>query len=195
MDSYCLMIRRDFLDPASRKDLIALARGGSAAHRLGRRANALVLLDQGMSCSAVAKVLLLDDDTIRIWHRLYQEDGIEGLAGFGHAGSACRLSAAQQGRLVAWVTATLPCSTRAIGAWIELHFVPAYCPHLNPIERLWGVMHKHVTHNRCHASFNDFVAQILTFLRIQVRQRWNIFVDQVSDNFRVIRPENFRVIR
>ena len=27
---------------------------------------------------------------------------------------------------------------------IKLHFVPAYCPHLNPIERLWGVMHKHV---------------------------------------------------
>ena len=31
---------------------------------------------------------------------------------------------------------------------IRLHFVPAYCPHLNPIERLWGVMHKHVTHKR-----------------------------------------------
>ena len=30
-----------------------------------RRANALVLLDDGMSCEAIAKVLLLDDDTIR----------------------------------------------------------------------------------------------------------------------------------
>ncbi|HEX5865374.1 MAG TPA: transposase, partial [Casimicrobiaceae bacterium] len=35
---------------------------------------------------------------------------------------------------------------------IRLHFVPAYCPHLNPIERLWGVMHKHVTHNKCYAA-------------------------------------------
>jgi transposase len=57
------MIRPGFLDKASRQDLIELARDGSAAHRLARRANALVLLDDGMSCTAVAKVLLLDDDT------------------------------------------------------------------------------------------------------------------------------------
>jgi transposase len=31
--------------------------------------------------------------------------------------------------------------------------VPAYCPHLNPIERLWGLMHKNVTHNRCYATY------------------------------------------
>ena len=30
------------------------------------------------SCEAIAKVLLLDDDTIRTWYRLYEEDGIEG---------------------------------------------------------------------------------------------------------------------
>jgi DDE superfamily endonuclease len=30
---------------------------------------------------------------------------------------------------------------------IKLHFIPTYCPHLNPIERLWGLMHKHITHN------------------------------------------------
>jgi transposase len=31
---------------------------------------------------------------------------------------------------------------------IKLHFIPTYCPHLNPIERLWGVMHRNVTHNK-----------------------------------------------
>lgn len=36
------MIRPGFLDSASRRDLIDLARDGSAAHRLARRANALV---------------------------------------------------------------------------------------------------------------------------------------------------------
>ena len=35
-----------------------------------------------MSCEAIAKVLLLDDDTIRTWYRLYEEDGIEGLTNF-----------------------------------------------------------------------------------------------------------------
>jgi hypothetical protein len=43
------MIRPGFLDSESRLDLIELARDGSAAHRLARRANALVLLDKGMS--------------------------------------------------------------------------------------------------------------------------------------------------
>ena len=93
------MIRRGFLDAESRKDLTELARDGSAAHRLARRANALVLLDDGMSCEAIAKVLLLDDDTIRTWYRLYEEDGIEGLASFGYEGGACRLIEEQQDRL------------------------------------------------------------------------------------------------
>ena len=49
-----------------------------------------------MSCDAIAKVLLLDDDTIRTWYRLYEEDGIEGLTNFGYEGSACQLSGEQQ---------------------------------------------------------------------------------------------------
>jgi transposase len=99
------MIRPGFLDSESRQDLIELARDGSAAHRLGRRANALVLLDDGMSCEAVARVLLIDDDTIRTWYRLYQEDGIEGVASFGYEGGACRLRAEQQDKLKAWISA------------------------------------------------------------------------------------------
>src|ERR1700709_2510473 len=114
------MIRPHFLDPESRKDLTELARDGSAAHRLARRANALVLLDDGISCEAIAKVLLLDDDTVRTWYRLYEEDGIEGLASFGYEGSACRLSDQQQDQLKAWITTeTLPRTTCEVGAWIE----------------------------------------------------------------------------
>jgi hypothetical protein len=86
------MICPDFLDAESRRDLIELARDGSAAHRLARRANALVLLDDGMSCASIAKVLFLDDDTIRAWYQLYQEDGIEGLTSFNHEGGSCRLT-------------------------------------------------------------------------------------------------------
>ncbi|MGH7743054.1 MAG: helix-turn-helix domain-containing protein [Candidatus Eiseniibacteriota bacterium] len=108
------MIRPGFLDSESRQDLIELAQDGSAAHRLARRANALVLLDDGMSCEAIAKVLLLDDDTIRTWYRLYEEDGIEGLASFGYEGGACRLSDEQQDKLKAWISATLPRTTREV---------------------------------------------------------------------------------
>ena len=353
------MIRPGFLDPESRQDLIELARDGSAAHRLARRANALVLLDDGMSFTAIAKVLLIDDDTIRTWYALYQDDGIEGLVSFGYEGSACRLSDEQQDKLKAWITETLPRTTRAIGAWIEqecgieyqgrsgliallhrlgmehrkpkavsrkldpekqaafikayedllnhmaddeavlfgdavhpthavrpvgcwgpkdtqiaveqtsgrqrlnihgaidletgqtrmlealtvdaastimllmaieamypgkrmihlfldnaryhhaklvqawlarpacrikLHFVPAYCPHLNPIERLWGLMHKHITHNRCYERFADFRDEMLRFLREEVPRNWDAYCDTVSDNFRIISPKDFRIL-
>jgi transposase len=353
------MIHAGFLDAESRRDLIALTCDGSAAHRLARRANALVLLDEGMSCAFVAKVLFLDDDTIRTWYQLDQEDGIEGLASFSHEGGACRLTADQQEKLKAWVAETLPRTTCHVGAWIEaafgiayqtrsgliallhrlglehrkpkalsrkldpakqaifikdyealmnqlsaaeavifadaahpthtvrpvgcwapkdepvaveqssgrdrlnihgainletgqtimqdvltvdalstimllttiettypglqlihvyldnaryhhakrvkawlarphcrvkLHFVPAYCPHLNPIERLWGLMQRYITHNKCYATFKDFSAAMLTFLRADVPQRWQSYCDEVTDNFRVIDPTNFRII-
>ena len=120
------MIRAGFLDAEARRDLIELARDGAAEHRLARRANALVLLDEGWSCQRVAKALLLDDDTIRSWHRLYLQDGIEGLAGFGYEGSACRLTLGQQDKLKSWIAETLPRSTRQIGEWIEKEFEIAY---------------------------------------------------------------------
>ena len=65
----------------------------------------------GWSCDAIAKVLLLDDDTIRTWYRLYEGDGIEGLTNFGYEGEsgACQLSmASNRKKLKGWVTAALP---------------------------------------------------------------------------------------
>jgi transposase len=336
-----------------------LARDGSAAHRLARRANALVLLDDGLSFEEIAKVLFVDDDTIRSWFRLYEDDGIDGLAWFGHEGSACQLSGAQQEKLKAWIAACLPRTTRQIGAFIEkefccvyesrsgliallhrldleyhkpnviprkldeekqkafiaayekllnsmaddeavlfadavhpthaarpagcwapsqeklaieqtsgrqrinihgaidletgqtrmieaetadaastiklletiealypmlalihvfldnaryhharlvqywlaqpgrrvvLHFIPPYCPHLNPIERLWAVMHKHVTHNKCYATCGEFADATLSFLREKVPKKWGKFRDSVTDNFRIISPKDFRVV-
>ena len=112
------MIHAGYFDAASRRDLIELTRDGSAAHRLARRANALVLLDDGMSCEAISRVLFLDNDTIRRWYQLYQEDGVEGLASFNHEGGSCRLAVEQQDKLKAWVAETLPRSTRQVGAWI-----------------------------------------------------------------------------
>ena len=41
------MVRGGFLDPAIRADLITLVRDGKAETRLTRRANALLLLDDG----------------------------------------------------------------------------------------------------------------------------------------------------
>jgi hypothetical protein len=82
------MIRGGFLSAEDRSQLIALTRDGSAASRLTRRANALVLLDDGWNCQEVADALLLNDDTIRGWHKLFEQRGIEGLTSFDMGGSA-----------------------------------------------------------------------------------------------------------
>ena len=353
------MIRGGFLSAEDRDELIALARDGSAASRLTRRANALVLLDDGWSCQEVAAALLLNDDTIRNWHKLFEQRGIEGVTSFDVGGSASFLSAAQEEALKVFVGTTLPRTTRQVGAWIErefglvydsrsgliallhrlgleyhkpnvisrkldegkqkafiagyekllnslgdneavlfadavhpthaarpvgcwapkqdklaieqtsgrqrinihgaidletgqtrmidvetvdaastitlleaiealypllalihvfldnaryhhaklvqewlarpgcrikLHFIPAYCPHLNPIERLWGVMHRNITHNKCYGTCAQFADATLGFLREEVPRNWAVLCDQVTDNFRVIKPKDFRVM-
>jgi hypothetical protein len=57
-------------------------------------------------------------------------------------------------------TARLPLQTS-----LHSSLLPAPEPH----RRLWGLMHKNVTHNRCYSKFNGFCGAMLTFLRI-VRQ-------------------------
>ena len=120
------MIRGGFLSEEDRKALIALARDGLAAGRVTRRANALVLLDKGMSCQEVAEVLLFDDDTIRGWYELFEQSGVEGLSRFEMGGSSGKMSAEQCEALKAWVGSTLPRSTRHIGAWIAKEFGLVY---------------------------------------------------------------------
>ena len=360
IDSCGQMIRPRFLSAPERQELMTVMRNSKTEARVMRRANAILLLDDGMSCERVAEVLYFDDDTIRDWHRAWESDGIKGLRTFRYKGSACELTAEQQDNLKRWVTETLPRSTSQIGAWIEqefdvsyktrsaiikllhrigmefkkpqaiakkldvnkqqafidmynkllntlspneavmfadavhpthmaravgcwapkkvevaiaqssgrdrlnihgainletgetrmidaltvnaestiallsgieifnptkrrihvfldnakyhhaemvqqwlsrpgcrivLHFIPTYCPHLDPIERLWGVMHKNVTHNKCHKTFRDFANALLTFLRVEVPKNWAIYRDSVTDNFRIINPADFRVIK
>jgi transposase len=352
------MIRPGFLSAAERKELHALARDGLSEARVARRANALVLLNDGWSCQEVAAALLIDDDSVRAWHKLYAENGLTGLVVFHHLGSQSRLTSDQEAALFDWVRTNLPRNTRAIGEWIEktygvayshagliallhrigldyrkpelvarkldatkqkafikdyeqllrglrpdeavlfgdavhpthqvravgcwapkdeaiainpssgrerlnihgaidletgktqmlevptvdanstilllmailaayptmamihvfldnaryhhaklvrdwlareghritLHFIPTYSPHLNPIERLWGVMHHNVTHNRSYATFREFKARAMNFLTQDVPKKWHALRDSVTDNFRVIDPADFRVL-
>jgi transposase len=120
------MIRGGFLSGEDRGKLVALARDGSAAARVTRRANAVVLLDGGWSCQEVADALLLNHDTIRGWHKLFEQRGIEGLTSFDTGGSMGILSAKQEDALKAFVSATLPRSTRQAGAWIAQEFGLVY---------------------------------------------------------------------
>ena len=77
---------------------------------------------------------------------------------------------------------------------VRLHFLPPYSPHLNPIERLWGVMHKWVTHNRHYATFSQFTEAILGFFRETLPKKWREFTDTVTDNFRIISLKKYKVV-
>jgi transposase len=77
---------------------------------------------------------------------------------------------------------------------VVVRFVPSYCAHLNPIERLWGVMHYHVSRNRSYGTFKDYADAILDFLKVEVPKRFGEFSSRISDNFRVINPADFRVV-
>jgi hypothetical protein len=72
------MIGPGFLDGAARRALIALMKNGKAESGVTRRANAIILPDDGLSCEKVAGVLHLDDGTARDRHRVWGAKGIRG---------------------------------------------------------------------------------------------------------------------
>ncbi len=49
-------------------------------------------------------------------------------------------------------------------------------------------------HNKCYAGFKEFKAAVLRFLRDTVPRNWREFCDEVTDNFRIINPADFRVL-
>ena len=77
---------------------------------------------------------------------------------------------------------------------IKIHWVPAYCPHLNPIERLWGLMHKSVTHNKHYKSFDKFCLAVNEFLRETIPKQWHKMRDYITDNFRIISMQDRKIV-
>ena len=74
------MIRSGFLSSAERLELEVSVRSQCEDHGVARRANALLLLDDGKPCQVIAEFLYLDDDTIRGWHKTYRKSGWNALA-------------------------------------------------------------------------------------------------------------------
>jgi hypothetical protein len=69
------MIRPGFLASADRIELEVCVRRQREDHGIARRANTILLLDDGESCARIARFIFLDDDTIRGWHKTYLQDG------------------------------------------------------------------------------------------------------------------------
>ncbi len=86
------MIRPGFLSSDERLELEACTRSQREDHGIARRANAILLLDDGKSCHVIAEFLYLDDDTIRGWYKIYRESGWEALAVDGWKGGQSRMT-------------------------------------------------------------------------------------------------------
>lgn len=351
------MDRRGFLSSDERAFLEGLLRRPTERHGIARRANAMLLLDDGLPCEEVARVLYLDDDTIRRWRDRYRQDGARALRVFGWKGGQRRLSAEEEAELAATLDAGFFATTSAVIAhvakafgkpfskpgmigmlhrmdfewkkpkglparvdvaaqqafvaaceallnrlepdelvyfadavhpeyqsrpahgWVRrgvqpavrkgkgrqrvnlagalcletgdfrmvederitgettvkllarieranpgkrihvildnaathtaapvkarlarpgcrtsLMLLPSYAPNLNAIERLWQVMHRHVTHNKYHTNFNSFADAVIGFFKNTVPDKWHEIRDTVTDNFQIIDPAKFRFV-
>ena len=71
------MIRDGFLSAEERVAPKAVIRHLKEIHGVARRANAILLLDDGLSCAEIAKVFYLDDDTVRSWCKHYRSGGLD----------------------------------------------------------------------------------------------------------------------
>ena len=120
------MIRPGFLNSSQRSELEEIVRHPREEHGVARRANAILLLDDGMSCVQVGKVLYLDDDTVRSWYKEYMSGGVDGLLTFDWKGGLSRLSASQEEDLMSWLEGHICRDTNEIRLYILKKWGVAY---------------------------------------------------------------------
>lgn len=108
-----------------------------------------------------------------------------------------RLRQAHPGRYkihVIWDNAGYHCSqlvqdfAKTLG--VEIHYLPPYSPNLNPIERLWKIMHEQVTYNKYYQSFSDFTEAIKYFFR-HIGKKKSLLASRINDNFQRLPEMNF----
>jgi transposase len=78
----------------------------------------------------------------------------------------------------------------AVSLGIKLHYLPPYSPNLNPIERLWKIMHEHVTYNKYYEKFADFTEAIAEFFKTIGRKK-RLLRSRITDNFQTLESMNF----
>jgi transposase len=66
---------------------------------------------------------------------------------------------------------------------IVIHYLPIYSPNLNPIERLWKIMHEYVSNNKFYLKGKEFVDAVKYFFDITVHEIKDIIQSRITDNF------------
>ena len=70
---------------------------------------------------------------------------------------------------------------------IVLHYLPPYSPNLNPIERLWKIMHEHVSNNVYYGKKEEFIGAIRNFFNKTILNIKDLIRDRVADNFALLK--------
>lgn len=73
---------------------------------------------------------------------------------------------------------------------IKLHYLPPYSPNLNPIERLWKILHEQVTYNKYYETFTEFTEATLHFFRTIGRKK-KLLRSRINDNFQTLQASMF----
>ena len=71
---------------------------------------------------------------------------------------------------------------------IILHYLPPYSPNLNPIERLWKVMNKHIRNNRYFATAKEFRKSIEQYFSKTWPDIGDDYEDTINDDFERLKP-------
>ena len=93
-----------------------------------RRANALLLLDDGIGAIEVARVLYLDAETIRDWRRHFLSHGMRFLFLSPYSKREGHLSFKQEGELKAHLSAWPPRSTNEVSLYIQNSYGQEFSP-------------------------------------------------------------------
>ena len=115
----------NFLSKKQRQDL-GQAHRIETSQRYADRIKAILLLDADWPASQIAEALLLDPNTVRQYHRLYESGGIERLCSDNYLGRQCALSEKDQKLLKAELRSKIYLTTNEILIYVKTTFNVEY---------------------------------------------------------------------
>jgi transposase len=144
---------------------------------------AILLLNDGFSCVEVGKIILLDDDTIRTYRKIYLNQGAEVLLSDNNNGTKAFLYSEQLEALEKHLNQNVYMNSKGIVAWIEKEFRISYSVSgINALLKRLGFVYKKPVLIPCKANVEkqkEFVEQYKTLKENLAQEDQIYFMDGV----------------
>jgi transposase len=75
---------------------------------------------------------------------------------------------------------------------IKLHYLPPHSPNLNPVERVWKLMHEVVRYNQYYDKFSEFTEVTRDFFK-NIGRKKKILRARITDNFQILHSPLFAI--